>query len=127
MEKEDQEAGEKAQNKVVETNKCILASQRGDSSFIFAHISYANNGGKTMTISLIICIYLASLCIALIVPFTPLGAFFKFVEPLLEFFIILAGLISIYLLLVNSLRNDSISDLPNLFGTSFDRQSQDYI
>lgn len=38
--------------------------------------------------------------IALIIPFTPLGALFEFEAPPLAFFLILAGLISAYLLLV---------------------------
>lgn len=42
--------------------------------------------------------------LALIIPFTPLGALFKFVEPPLTFFILLAGLIGTYLMLVEIIK-----------------------
>lgn len=43
--------------------------------------------------------------VALIMPFTPLGALFEFVEPPFAFFILLAGLIGTYLLLVEIVKN----------------------
>jgi len=45
---------------------------------------------------------LAILGIALIMPFTPLGAPFGFVRPPLEFFAVLAGLVTVYLILVET-------------------------
>jgi len=43
---------------------------------------------------------LAVLACALIMPFTPLGALFGFVEPPSMFFVVLAGLIAVYIMLV---------------------------
>jgi Mg2+-importing ATPase len=48
---------------------------------------------------------LSVVSVALIIPFTPLGALFKFVEPPFAFFILLAGLIGTYLLLVEIVKN----------------------
>jgi Mg2+-importing ATPase len=44
--------------------------------------------------------HLGVISFALIIPFTPLGALFQFVEPLLTFFILLVGLTGAYLMLV---------------------------
>jgi len=61
-------------------------------------------------------LFLSSLSVvglALIIPFIPdLGALLKFEAPPLQFYVILAGLISAYLILVELLKNGFSNDVP---------------
>jgi Mg2+-importing ATPase len=61
---------------------------------------YKSKPSKLLVFSSIIVVSLA-----LIMPFTPLGALFRFVKPPAAFFIVLAGLIVVYLVLVELVKN----------------------
>jgi Mg2+-importing ATPase len=60
---------------------------------------YKSKPGKLLILS-----SLGALAGALILPFTPLGALFSFVEPPALFFVILAGLVTVYLLMVEAVK-----------------------
>jgi Mg2+-importing ATPase len=60
---------------------------------------YKSKPGKLLLLS-----SFGALAGALILPFTPLGALFSFVEPPALFFVILAGLVTVYLLMVEAVK-----------------------
>jgi len=60
---------------------------------------YKSKPGKLLLLS-----SLGALAGALILPYTPLGALFSFVEPPALFFVILAGLVTVYLLMVEAVK-----------------------
>jgi Mg2+-importing ATPase len=59
---------------------------------------------KSKPSKLLLLSSLSIISIALILPFTPLGILFQFVEPPFTFFIILAGLVTAYLMLVEIIK-----------------------